>query len=101
MRMKSRSYSAKHATSPSIKGLGNATASLQEQNELLIGMLETLSESRRMNEYLKQLVRYLKKHSGCRCVGISLLGDEGNITYKSYDGFSRDFYMSESPHRSS
>ena len=33
--------------------------------------------------------------SGCRCVGIRILDDEGYIPYESYVGFSREFWESE------
>ena len=93
---KNRSSATKQANRVSRTGLDAATASLREESELLIGILETLSQSRYMDEYLEQLVQHLKRYSGCRCVGIRLLDDEGNIPYMSYDGFSREFYESES-----
>ena len=64
---------------------------------MLIGVLETLSQSRHMNQYLKRLARQIKKYSECCCVGIRLLDEDGNIPYTSYIGFSREFYESENP----
>jgi len=94
---KNRSLATKPANRPYRKGLDVATASLREESELLIGILETLSQSRNIDEYLEQLVQHLKKYSGCRCIGIRLLDGEGNIPYTSYDGFSQEFYESENP----
>ena len=74
-----------------------AAGSLQAERDLLFGVLETLSHSRHMNKYLEQLVEHVKNYSGCSCVGIRLLDDNGNIPYIVYTGFSREFYESESP----
>jgi len=78
-------------------GLEGVTASVQAERELLVGILETLSRSRNMNEYLEQLVKQVKNYSGCHCVGIRLLDDEGNIPYLAYTGFNQEFYETESP----
>lgn len=71
------------------------TSSLKSERDLLIGILETLSASRHMDEYLISLVEHIKEYSGCCCVGIRVLDIEGNIPYISYTGFSREFYESE------
>ena len=82
--------------SPKI-GLEGTIVSVQAERDLLIGILETLSQSRHMSEYLERLVEQIRGYSGCRCVGIRLLDVDGNIPYVSYVGFSREFYESESP----
>ncbi|HEY92697.1 MAG TPA: PAS domain S-box protein [Dehalococcoidia bacterium] len=64
---------------------------------MLISVLETLSQSRDMKKYLERLVKQVKKYSGCCCVGIRLLDDDGNIPYVSYTGFNRKFYEVENP----
>ena len=71
--------------------LEGATPSPQAEGDMLIGILETLSRSRHMNEYLEQLVEHVRNYAGCCCIGIRLLDDDGNIPYTSYTGFSRDF----------
>ncbi len=83
---------SKRLTKVSLEG---TTTFLQAERELLIAILETLSQSRHMDEYLKQLVELVKNYSGCCCIGIRLLDDEGNIPYVSYTGFSREFYDSD------
>ncbi len=75
----------------------STSASIRAERDLLIGVLETLSQSWHVNEYLGRLVEQIKQYSGCCCVGIRLLDDDGNIPYVSYTGFSRDFYEIESP----
>ena len=77
--------------------LEGATPSPQAEGDMLIGILETLSRSRHMNEYLEQLVEHVRNYAGCCCIGIRLLDNDGNIPYTSYTGFSREFYESESP----
>jgi len=76
--------------------LEGTTSSLHAEREVLIGILETPSQSRNINEYLEQLVEHVRNYSGCRCAGIRLLDDDGNIPYTSYTGFSPEFYESES-----
>jgi PAS domain S-box-containing protein len=78
-------------------GLRGTTASVKAERDLLASVLETLSQSRRMNEYLERLVEQVRNYSGCCCVGIRLLDDDGNIPYTSYTGFSREFYESANP----
>jgi PAS domain S-box-containing protein len=78
-------------------GLEGTSAFVQAERDMLIGILETLSRSQHVSEYLEQLVEHVRNYSQCRCVGIRLLDEEGNIPYVSYTGFSREFYESESP----
>ncbi|MEE8399591.1 MAG: LuxR C-terminal-related transcriptional regulator [Desulfobacterales bacterium] len=92
---------------------------LREERSLFNGIAERLGriiEHKRAEEILKtsnrmlmaarqhdiaplltDLVAELKHFTGCAAVGIRLLDDDGNIPYQAYDGFSRDFYESESP----
>jgi len=93
---KKRREVEKASGSPRGAGLKN-TASVLAERDLLISILETLSQSRHMDEYLKRLAEQIKKYSGCCCVGIRLLGEDGNIPYIAYTGFSREFYEIESP----
>lgn len=93
---KKRKEAEKASGSPPGAGLKN-TASVLAERDLLISILDTLSQSRHINEYLKRLVKQVKKYSGCRCVGIRLLDEDGNIPYIAYTGFSREFYEIESP----
>ncbi|MFC1713167.1 MEDS domain-containing protein [Candidatus Poribacteria bacterium] len=46
---------------------------------------------------LNEFVAEIKDVTNCAAVGIRILDDEGNISYQAYDGFSQEFYESESP----
>jgi PAS domain S-box-containing protein len=94
---KKRGVAREPSNNSSRVGLEGTTASVQAERDLLTSVLEKLSQSRHMNEYLERLVKQVKKYSGCCCVGIRLLDDDGNIPYVSYTGFSREFYESENP----
>ena len=58
-------------------------------------LLELFSKKSSRKEYLDEVVRVLCGWSGCRCGGIRVLDEYGNIPYESYLGFSRDFWESE------
>jgi PAS domain S-box-containing protein len=75
----------------------SATTPLQIEREFLLHILETLSQSRSINEYLEQLVEHIQDYAQCGCVGIRLLDENGGIPYAAYTGFSRKFYESENP----
>ncbi len=94
---KKRRVAWEPSNSSSRVSLEGTTVSAQAERDLLVGILETLSQSRQMNEYLERLIEQVRNYSGCRCVGIRLLDDDGNIPYASYTGFSQEFYESESP----
>ncbi|MFC2003376.1 PAS domain S-box protein [Chloroflexota bacterium] len=46
---------------------------------------------------LQQFVKTIKDYTGCTAVGIRMLDNTGNIPYTAYEGFSQEFYESESP----
>jgi PAS domain S-box-containing protein len=46
-------------------------------------------------EYLRATVKLIRGFSGCRCVGIRLLHEDGSIPYESYINFSSEFWESE------
>jgi len=60
-------------------------------------LLEIANLGQELVPTLQQFVQVLKNYSGCAAVGIRILDSEGNIPYKAYTGFGRDFYESESP----
>ncbi|KKN17386.1 hypothetical protein LCGC14_0966280, partial [marine sediment metagenome] len=49
-----------------------------------------------MNPLLEEFVVEIKKLTKCDSVGIRMLDAEGNIPYEAYQGFSKEFYQSES-----
>jgi len=46
-------------------------------------------------EYLDAVVDLLRSWSQCRCLGIRILLEKGQIPYESYVGFSQEFWESE------
>lgn len=59
--------------------------------------LEIANRHTQMDPLLNDFVAEVKSLTGCDSVGIRILDDEGNIPYEAYDGFSQEFYESESP----
>ena len=60
-------------------------------------LLEISNLGRQLSPTLKEFVRVIRDYAGCDAVGIRVLDSEGNIPYQAYEGFSREFYESESP----
>ena len=60
-------------------------------NKLLKLFVQKISRK----EYLDSAVSVLQEWSGCRCIGIRILDEKGNIPYESYAGFSQAFLDSE------
>ncbi len=58
--------------------------------------LELASRANRMEELLEGYVQLVKTYLPCDAVGIRIRDDTGNIPYVASDGFSREFYESES-----
>lgn len=87
------------------------TAELAESNEALqVKMVEQKEVETRLQatndllnlfpkssrkEYLDGVIDLLRTRSQCRCVGIRILQEKGDIPYESYVGFSQDFWKSE------
>ena len=45
--------------------------------------------------YLDLVAEVLQKWTGCHCVGIRVLNEEGHLPYESYTGYSYEFWESE------
>ena len=58
-------------------------------------LLSLFSQKSSRKEYLDAVVDLVHSWTGCRCVGIRILDDNGYIPYESYVGFSREFWESE------
>lgn len=58
-------------------------------------IFKLLAEKSSRKDYLDAFVGLIAKLSGCRCVGIRVLNEDGKIPYESYIGFSREFWESE------
>ena len=59
--------------------------------------LEIANRHTEMLPLLEEFVAEVKNFPGCAAVGIRLLDEKGNIPYQAYEGFSQEFYESESP----
>jgi len=59
--------------------------------------LEIANRHSELMPLLKELVEEMKVLTKCEAVGIRLMDEAGNIPYAAYDGFSLEFYESESP----
>src|SRR3972149_2625436 len=58
-------------------------------------LLKLFSKSFSRKEYLDEVGELIHKWSDCRCMGIRILDEYGNIPYESYLGFSQEFWESE------
>ncbi len=58
-------------------------------------ILRLISTKSSRKEYIDSLIEHLEIWSGCRCIGIRILDEEGRIPYESYIGFSHEFWESE------
>ncbi len=59
--------------------------------------LQIANRHTEMAPLLKEFVAEVKNFTGCAAVGIRILDEEGNISYRAYEGFSQEFYESENP----
>ncbi len=94
---KNRRVAPEPSNETSRVSLEGTPLSAEVERDMLIDILETLSESRSMNECLERLVEHVRHYSGCGCVGIRLLDEEGNIPYACSTGFSPEFHESADP----
>jgi PAS domain S-box-containing protein len=62
-----------------------------------IRFLEIANKHMEMAPLLQGFLKETMTLTGCSAVGIRLLDDDGNIPYEAYEGFSPEFYESESP----
>jgi len=72
---------------------------IEAEEELRISyrFLEVVHKHREMAPLLDEYVAVIKEYTGCNAVGIRILDETGGIPYRSYDGFSPQFYDTESP----
>ncbi len=54
-------------------------------------LLEQFAKQSSRKEYLDSVVETIGEWSGCRCVGIRLLDEDGLISYASHKGFPNEF----------
>ncbi|MBI4848703.1 MAG: PAS domain S-box protein [Nitrospirae bacterium] len=74
------------------------TAELLRANETISAsndLLQLFTRSFSRNDYLDSVVDLVRVWSRCRCVGVRILDENGNIPYESYVGFSKKFWEQE------
>ncbi|MBC8264007.1 MAG: PAS domain S-box protein [Anaerolineales bacterium] len=59
--------------------------------------LEIANRHTELSPLLKEFVAEIKNFTDCAAVGLRMLDEKGNIPYQAYEGFSYEFYESESP----
>ena len=63
----------------------------QERDQFLIEALR-MAKSPTRKEYLDSVVRLIQIWSGCSCVGIRILDEEGTMPFESFVGFNKEFW---------
>ncbi len=58
-------------------------------------LLKLFGQTSSRAEYLDSVVDLVQEWSGCRCVGIRVLDEDGGMFYGSHKGFSQAFWASE------
>lgn len=58
-------------------------------------LIRSFSMSGSKQDFLDNVIRLVQLESGCKCVGIRVLDENGYIPYQSYVGFSREFWEAE------
>lgn len=71
-------------------------AAVRRRDQFNRQLLELFAHKDTRPEYLGAVVEILREWSGCRCVGIRVLDEAGNIPYGAYVGFDESFWKSES-----
>ena len=68
----------------------------EEALRVSLRFLELVNKHTETAPLLKEYVSEIKNYTGCDAVGIRVLDENLNIPYEAYEGFSREFYESES-----
>ena len=74
-----------------ITGRRQAEVRVEMMNELLRPFVQKTSR----REYLDEVVRLVRRWTGCRCAGLRVLAPDGTIPYEAGAGFDRDFWRAE------
>lgn len=65
-------------------------------NQIVTTLLALFARKSTRKEYLDAVARVVQQWSGCRCIGIRIMNEKGEVPYESYVGFSDEFVQSES-----
>jgi PAS domain S-box-containing protein len=69
----------------------------EDDLRISLGLLEIMHKQKEIAPLLRQCVSEIKNYTGCDAVGIRVLDEDLNIPYVACQGFSQEFYESESP----
>jgi PAS domain S-box-containing protein len=69
---------------------------VERQNQVVTTLLAMFAKKTTRKEYLDAVTRVVHQWSGCRCIGVRVRNDKGDIPYESHLGFSDEFVKSES-----
>ncbi|MDD5773518.1 MAG: PAS domain S-box protein [bacterium] len=58
-------------------------------------ILKLLTTSSSYGKYLNSVIKYIRNITNCKCVGIRILNEKGQIPFESYMGLSQGFWESE------
>ena len=64
----------------------------QQERDQFISEALRMAKSPTRKEYLDSVVRLIQIWSGCSCVGIRILNEEGTMPFESSIGFSKEFW---------
>lgn len=80
-----------------IDSITNEKKRLGAENQIILNnaLLKLFSEAFSRKDYLDSVVILLRGWTDCRCIGIRMLDEHGNIPYESYTGFSKEFWEME------
>jgi len=67
----------------------------ERRNAFTAALLEQFAKKATRKEYLDSALELVRDWCGCRCVGIRVVDEEGNVPYESAVGFSREFWELE------
>ena len=68
----------------------------KHQINIINRLLQLFVENTSRKEFLDDAVKIIQEWCDCRCLGIRILDEKGNIPYESSIGFSKEFLESES-----
>lgn len=68
----------------------------EQQNQVITTLLALFAKTTERKDYLDDVARVIRHWSTCRCMGIRLMNDAGQIPYESYVGFAPEVVQAES-----
>jgi PAS domain S-box-containing protein len=90
---------AAQADGPSFRiAISDVTQRKQTERKLVLAhsLLTAANQQKQLQPLLVQFVDEIRRFTGCAGVGVRLLDSDGTIPYEALEGFSRDFFESES-----